>query len=102
MLFESPDALVYFQNFNKPSDKLWYRITKATWITLKSTSKRATICFSNPAERFAYVIPVRDIEAQIERSGWERDYLEVNIDHVSSRWVELDWKIERYLKTWRD
>jgi hypothetical protein len=102
MMFESPGRVVYFRNFNKQSDKLWYRVTEVPWRQLRQSNKAATICFTNPAERTAYAIPVEDIEARIDKTQWKRDYLEVNINHIASRWIELDWSIERYLKSWKD
>ena len=97
-MFESTDRLVYFQNFNQCSSHLWYRITERPWRDLQSSQKNAILCFTNPADRFAYVIPVRDVLERVARAGWNRNYLEVNIDPVASRWVELDWKIGQYLK----
>lgn len=98
-MFESDDELVYFQNFEKAgSAKLWFRISRKPWGELCGSDKRATICFTNPAERICYMIPVADIRLQIEKTGWDRDYLEVNIDHAGSRWIELNWKIDDYLR----
>lgn len=96
LMFESGDAIVYFQNFNKETDHLWYRVTEQPWRYLSSTRKRAWVCFTNPAERFAYVVPVKDIEKQAQRAKWDRPYLEVNIDPATSRWTELDWSLEPY------
>jgi hypothetical protein len=97
-MFESPEQLVYVQNFNKRSDHLWYRVTENPWRELQASKKTSWVCFTNPAERFAYVIPVSDVSRRVQEQNWPRDYLEVNIDPVASRWVELDWKIEQYLK----
>jgi len=49
-------------------------------------------------ERYAYVIPVEDVIRRSKTQNWSRNYLEVNIDPVASRWVELDRRIEQYLK----
>lgn len=98
LMFESPERLVYVQNFNKRSDHLWYRITENPWRELQASKKPAWLCFTNPVERYAYVIPVEDVIKRSRSKHWSRDYLEVNINPVASRWIELDWKIEQYLK----
>ena len=97
-MFESNNMLIYFQNFNKKNDNLWYRVTKQPLQTLKNSSKRSFIGFTNPAEKIVYLIPLNDIEQAILESGWDRDYLEVNIDHLSHKWRELNWDIQSYLK----
>ena len=96
-MFESDNYLVYFQNFNKENDKLWYRITEKPLGILRTSSKTVIICFTNPAMKIAYSIPLTDIEERVKSVGWKRNYLEVNIDS-SSRWLELHWNIEEYLK----
>jgi len=98
LMFESPDHLVYIQNFNKQSMHLWYRVTEKPWRELQQSKKQAWLCFTNPTERYAYVIPVAEVLRRVSRARWSRVYLEVNIDPVASRWVELDWKIDDYLK----
>lgn len=98
-MFESDDALVYFQNFGQRSDKLWYRIDSKAWKLLNDEQRKSTVLLTNPTERFAYIFPIDDINRQVEKSGWDRDDLEININHVSSRWIDLDWNIEPYLKT---
>jgi len=98
LMFESPEQLFYIQNFNKQSLRLWYRVTENPWRELQLTKKQAWLCFTNPAERFAYVLPVDEVLNRVKRANRSRDYLEVNIDPVASRWVEFDWKIESFLK----
>ena len=97
MMYESGTHRIYFQNFNKPSEKIWFRITENPLKLLAQTDKEGIICLTNPAERYAYILPVKDIMEQARRSGWTRDYLEVNIDVPSSRWIELNWRIDSYL-----
>jgi len=97
-MFASSEKLIYVQNFNKKAQHLWFRITKSPWDDLQSWKKEAWLCFTNPAEKYAYVIPVKDIQKQITLSRWNRDYLEVNIDPANCRWIELDWNIKSYLK----
>jgi len=98
LMFESPERVVYVQNFNKQSDHVWYRITEQPWRELQASKKPAWLCFTNPVERYAYVIPVEDVIRRSKTQNWSRNYLEVNIDPVASRWVELDRRIEQYLK----
>lgn len=97
MMFESSSDLVYFQNFNKKSDHLWYRITEKPWRELLQSKKNAWIALTNPAEEFGFVIPAQDVLKAVERSGWARQYLEVNIDPATSRWIEMNWDISKYL-----
>lgn len=98
MMFESSDALVYFQNFNKETDHLWYRITENPWRALTSSRKAAWVCLTNPAERFAYAIPVSAIQSHVARSKWTRPFLEINIDPATSRWTEFDWRLDEYFE----
>ena len=98
MMFESSGYLVYMQNFNKDSDRMWFSIMEKPLKELKKTGKKAFICLTNPAKHIAYMIPVKDIEEQIRKSGWSRNHLTANINHRSSRWIELDWNIKDYLK----
>jgi len=99
-MFESSNSLIYFQNFNQASATLWYRITKKPLKVLRDSRKKCFICLTNPAEGIAYLIPLEDIESKLASSNWDRDYLEINIDHVSSKWKELDWNIKQYLKSY--
>ncbi len=98
LMFETEDDLVYVQNFNKPADHLWYRINDKPWRELQLSRKNAWVCFTYPPGQIAYVIPVNAIVDRVRASRWVRKNLEVNIDPVKSRWVELDWIIEIYKK----
>jgi len=97
MMFESRNAVLYFQNFNKETNHLWYRVTENPWRDLQSSKKEAWLCLSNPAEGYCYVIPVKEIQARVQRARWGRPFLEINIDPATSRWSELDWKLDDYL-----
>ena len=95
-MFESKRQLVYFQNYNKETDQLWYRISKKPRQDLAFSKKQAWLCLTNPAERYAYIIPMEDVEEQARRSKWSRDEFEIHIYPQESRWSELDWNIARY------
>lgn len=98
-MFESPEAVVYFQNFNSPgTSNLWYRLRKTALENLLASKQKALVAFSNPAERMVYIIPVEEIGRRAAKAGWDRTDLEVNIDPVNHRWRELDWDLTRYLK----
>jgi len=99
-MFESDNRLIYFQNFNQESATLWYRVNEKSLKVLKSSSKKSFLCLTNPAESIAYLIPLEEVENQITSSNYERDYLEINIDHISRKWKELDWNIKQFLKTY--
>ena len=67
MMFESQDSLVYFQNFNKQSDHLWYRINEKPWKELRASRKVAWVVLTNPAERFGLLSQLQI--SRIEFSG---------------------------------
>lgn len=97
-MFESDNFLIYFQNFNQQNEHWWYRVNAKPLEIMRRTQKTAFFCFTNPAMNEAYLIPKHDVEERIRTKGWQRDYLEVNINHTSSRWIELDWNIKEYHK----
>lgn len=101
-MFENSERIVYFQNFNKESDKTWYRLHGNAIRRLKSADKEITVCFTNPLEAYAYVIPYSDIEKKAESIGYDKDSMEVNIDNIHSRWHELKWNISPYLRKYED
>jgi hypothetical protein len=96
-MFESSEQIVYVQNFNKKATHLWYRVNEKPWQQLQSRSSKGWLCLTNPTERYVYIFPVSDLQTQLKQSDWSRTYLEVNIDPASHRWIELDWKIAKYL-----
>ena len=96
-MFESEKHLIYFQNFNKAgTNNLWYRLSESSLNTLRTTSKAAFVCLTNPAEDLILEIPVKDIDDQVAKKKWNKDFLEVNIDPTNLRWRELDWNLEQY------
>lgn len=99
MMFESDNYIVYFQNFNKAGvDDLWYRLHESPQDTLRGSSKRTLVYFTNPAERIAYSIPFQDIVERRQESQWRRKSLEVNIDISNHEWHELNWDISKFFK----
>ena len=97
-MFESEKHLIYFQNFNKSGTiNLWYRLSESSLNTLRKTSKIAMVCFTNPSENIIIEIPMKDIDKQIAKSSWKKEFLEVNIDPTNLRWRELDWSLQQYL-----
>lgn len=98
-MYQDPKRIVYFQNFNKAGTaNLWYRLTGTALGTLSGDQREAFVAFTNPAERFAYLIPVRELEERARKAGWKREDLEVNIDPATDRWRELDWDLSQYLR----
>ncbi|WP_156820459.1 hypothetical protein [Thioalkalivibrio thiocyanodenitrificans] len=95
-MFESDNQLVYCQNYNKEADLLWYRVNKKPRRDLASSGKQAWLCLTNPAERYAYIIPMADVEARAQAYGWSRDEFEIHIHSQDSRWNELGWSIGQY------
>lgn len=96
-MFESNNKLIYFQNFNQSNSNLWYRVTEKPWTILQTSNKESYLCLTNPEDEIAYLIPVEDIVNQIKKTGWARNYLEINIDYSFHRWREFKWNIKDYL-----
>lgn len=99
MMFESDLRLVYFQNFNKAgTSNLWFRLHPKPMQALRSSRKPSFVIFTNPADRYAFVLPLTDLDARIHQNGWTRPELEVNIDPATLRWREFDWDLSPYRK----
>jgi hypothetical protein len=97
MMFESEKEIVYFQNFNKRNTpNLWFRLNKTPLSILRASAKKAFVCLTNPAERYGFIIPLKEIDNRIRQTGWQREELEVNIDPADSRWRELSWKLNQF------
>jgi len=97
-MFESAKHLIYFQNFNKTgTTNLWYRLSESSLKTLRESTKTALICFTNPSENIVIEVPMKDLDTQLARSSWEKDFLEVNIDPADLRWREIGWNLKKYL-----
>lgn len=98
MMLESDTDIVYFQNFNKlGSPNLWFRLNPSPLETIRSSRKRSWICFTNPAERFGYLIPISAVDSKAQDHKWSRPEYEVNIDVADDRWREFDWKLGEFL-----
>lgn len=93
-MFESENYLIYFQNFNKPGDRLWFRITDRARAYLRQNKKKVFLILTNPSERLAFKIPFQSVEQQAHLAEWDRPHLEANI--VGNRWVELHWDLKDY------
>jgi len=97
-MFESEKHLIYFQNFNKSgTTNLWYRLSESSLKELRKTTKTAIICFTNPSENLVIEVPMKDLDNQLARSTWKKEFLEVNIDPADLRWREIDWNLQKYL-----
>jgi hypothetical protein len=101
MMFESDEQLVYFQNFNATgSHNLWFRLNDRPLGILRDTRKRAFVCLTNPAEGFAFLLPIDDVLDHARRTNWTRSEIEVNIDPATSKWREFEWDLSRYRKSY--
>lgn len=99
-MYDSDDGSLYFQYFNRAgAENLWYRVSENALRDLFRSEWQALVCFTNPADRIAYLIPIGGVRAQLKLVGWTRPDLEVNIDHAGRRWRELDWDIIGYLRS---
>jgi hypothetical protein len=95
-MFESRAELVYFQNFNKIQDELWFRINYKERQFLATSPKQAWLCLTYPPGKIAFIFPVKAIEEQAKRSGWKREELEISIYHQRARWVQFNWDIRQF------
>lgn len=107
-MFESNSRLVYFLNFNKPGARnLLFRVTASAVETLmdeeENGEKTAYVIFSWPAERVAWVIPVRDLLERYRMAAGEgprSEDLVVNLDPERNRLRESslpgEWDISEY------
>jgi len=101
LMFESADDLVYFQNYNKETDKgLWYRLSQNAWQYLTHSQKEAWLCLAYPPGRYAYIIPMKAINAKVREFNWEKEDLEISIypmsPQTSTRWHKFNWDIQSY------
>ena len=69
-----------------------------TWQELRATRKEGWLCLTNPAEGFAYLLPIADVKDRVAKRSWIRPYVEVNIVAATSRWIELAWDLSPYRK----
>lgn len=63
---------------------------------MRAKEQNAWICFTNPAENYGFLIPLKEIEKKVDSSGWDRNEWEVNIHVSESRWRELNWRLDSY------
>tara|TARA_B100002051_G_scaffold265944_1_gene292484 strand:- start:484 stop:1023 length:540 start_codon:yes stop_codon:yes gene_type:complete len=96
-LFKSKDTMIRFYNFNKDSSRVWYRLTKSDISLLnKSNKTKKYICFTNPSSKYYYLIDFNDFKNQLNKIGYNKDSVEVNINTFGHTWVDIDWNIEKY------
>ncbi len=97
-LYEGRKALIYFQNFNKMTDHLWFRIGRAPLEKLAVTRKRAFLCLTCPAMHFAYLIPYGLMAKRQKHfpDYGKGDSLVINVKVGANYWTELQWKIGGY------
>lgn len=95
-MFESDSQIVYFRNYNKEAEILWYRVNGTERGLLSSSRKDVWLCLTYPPDRTAFLIPFDTIEEQAVRVGWKRDELEINVNIDRSWWNQLNWDIESY------
>lgn len=94
LLFNLDGKFVYFQNFNEPTNNLWYRLRSNAIEKLRG-KKGAEIVLTYPVDRVFYPIKVSDLLAKLDQNNWTRDDIEVNIDPDEDYWRELNWKLNR-------
>jgi hypothetical protein len=95
-MFESGTQLVYFQNYNKNSKVLWYRIGREDRQILNKSTKEAWLCLTCPSRNQAYIFPFTRIEERAKQSGWKPEKLEIHIYTETCKWAEFDWDIKEF------
>jgi hypothetical protein len=93
-MFNLNGKLVYFQNFSKPTNNLWYRLKSSAIEELKSNN--AEIIFTYSVDGIYYPINVSELNTKLEKNNWSREDVEVNIDPDNDYWRELNWRLERH------
>lgn len=93
-MFNLNGNLVYFQNFSKPTNNLWYRLKSSAIEELKN--KNSEIVFTYSVDGIFYPINVSELQQKLEKSNWSREDIEVNIDPDNDYWRELNWRLERH------
>lgn len=93
-MFNLDGKLVYFQNFSKPTNNLWYRLKSSAIEKLKN--KNSEIVFTYSVDGIFYPINVSELQQKLEKNNWSRDDIEVNIDPDSDYWRELNWRLDRH------
>ena len=95
-MFESGSQIVYFRNYNKEANVLWYRVNGKERNLLASSKKEVWLCLTYPPDKIAYIFPFGKIEEQSTKADWERDELEINIRLDRSWWQQLKWDISEF------
>ncbi|GIW43847.1 MAG: hypothetical protein KatS3mg077_1129 [Candidatus Binatia bacterium] len=100
LMFEDDLNLVYVQNYTGVGAvSLWYRIEQKAWAELCRSHKSVWLCLTNPMERYAFVIPFREV---LQHGGEQlfhaKGALEVTLEPASGLWRELNWDVSRYRK----
>lgn len=93
-LFNLDGKLVYFQNFNEPTNNLWYRLRSNALEKLKNKNG-AEIVLTYPVDRVFYPIKVSDLIEKLNQNHWTREDIEVNIDPDQDYWRELNWRLDK-------
>lgn len=93
-MFKLDGKLVYFQNFSKPTNNLWYRLKSSAIEELKN--KNSEIVFTYSVDGIYYPIDVSELQQKLDKNNWSREDVEVNIDPDSDYWRELDWRLNRH------
>jgi len=94
-LFNLDGKYVYFQNFNEPTNNLWYRLRSNALEKLKNKNE-SELVLTYPVDRVFYTIKVSDLLEKLDQNNWTRDDIEVNIDPDQDYWRELNWRLPRF------
>ncbi len=94
-LFNLNGKHVYFQNFNEPTNNLWYRIRSNALDKLRENVD-SDIILTYPIEKLFYIISVKKLKEKLTKNNLSKEDIEVNIDPNQDYWRELNWKLERF------
>lgn len=93
-MFNLDGKLVYFQNFSKPTNNLWYRLKSSAIEELKN--KHSEIVFTYSVDGIYFPINVSELQQKLDKNNWSREDIEVNIDPDTDHWRELNWRLDRH------
>lgn len=93
-MFNLDGKFVYFQNFSKPTNNLWYRLKSSAIEELKD--KNSEIIFTYSVDGIYYPINISELQAKLDEINWSREDVEVNIDPDNDYWRELNWRLDRH------
>jgi len=93
-MFNINGKLIYFQNYSKPTNNLWYRLKHSAIEKLKNEGSE--IILTHSVGGLYYPIDVSILQEKLKKKKWDQEDVEVNINPDDDYWRELDWRLDRH------